>query len=97
MKDVQIGQVADSVLSVDFFYEEGEKGPFKPIARNIEMLRVSSKKSPYGVYMRAFPNSTIENVRVIDCKFENVEKGNVMQNAQNVTFNGTTINGKPVT
>jgi polygalacturonase len=97
MKDVQIGQVADSVLSIDFFYEEGEKGPFKPIARNIEMLRVSSKKSPYGVYMRAFPTSTIENVRVIDCKFENVEKGNVMQNAKNVTFNGTTINGKPVT
>jgi polygalacturonase len=96
MKDVQIGQVADSVLSVDFFYEEGERGPFRPVARNIEMLRVTSRKSPYGVYMRAFPGSTIENIKVVDCKFENVAKGNVMQNVNNVTFAGTTINGKPV-
>jgi len=96
MKDVTVGQVADSVLSVDFFYEEGDKGPFTPIARDIEMLRVTSNKSPYALYLRGFPTAPIEGVRVIDCKFANVEKGNVMQNAKNVTFDRTTINGKEV-
>jgi polygalacturonase len=96
MRDVQVGQVADSVLSVDFTYEEGDKGPFTPIARDIEMLRVTSKKSPYGVFLRGFPNAPVENVRVIDCHFENVDKGNVIQNANDVTFDRTTINGKEV-
>jgi polygalacturonase len=96
MKDVTVGQVADSVLSVDFFYEEGDKGPFTPIARDIEMLRVTSTKSPYALYLRGFPAAPIENVRIIDCKFANVEKGNVMQNAKNVTFDRSTINGKEV-
>ena len=94
MKDVQVGQVADSVLSIDFYYEEGDKGPFTPIARDIEMLRVSSKKSPYALVLRGFPASTIDNVRVVDCKFENVEKGNVLQNVKNVTFTRSTINGQ---
>ena len=84
------------MLSVDFFYEEGEKGPFTPVARDIEMLRVTSNKIPYALYLRGFPTATIDDVRVIDCKFANVEKGNVMQNAKNVTFDRTTINGKEV-
>ncbi|HEY9225669.1 MAG TPA: glycoside hydrolase family 28 protein, partial [Gemmatimonadaceae bacterium] len=94
MRDVQVGQVADSVLSVDFFYEEGNKGLFTPIARDIELLRVTSKRSPYGLYLRGFPTAAVENVRVIDCHFENVEKGNVLENVKGVTFERTTINGK---
>jgi polygalacturonase len=96
MRDVQVGQVADSVLSVDFTYEEGDKGPFTPVARDIEMLRVTSKKSPYGVFLRGFPNAPVENVRVIDCHFENVAKGNVVQNVKNISFDRTTINGEAV-
>ena len=94
MKDVKVGQVADSVLSVDFFYEEGSKGPYTPIARDIELLRVSSKKSPYALYLRGFPNAAVENVRIIDCTFDNVEKGNVLENVKNVTFTHTMINGR---
>jgi polygalacturonase len=55
MRDVTVGQVADSVLSIDFFYEEGDKGSFTPVAHDIEMRRVTSKKSPYGLYLRGFP------------------------------------------
>src|SRR5205085_3273649 len=39
MRDVTVGEVADSVLSIDFTYEEGAKGPFTPVARDVELLR----------------------------------------------------------
>jgi polygalacturonase len=97
MRDVTIGQVADSVLSIDFTYEEGDKGSFTPVARNVELLRVTSKKSPYALFLRGFATAPIENVRVIDCRFENVEKGNLMQNVKAVTFDRTTLNGKEIT
>ena len=48
MRDVTVGQVADSVLSIDFYYEEGDKGSFTPVARDIEIRHVTSRKSPYG-------------------------------------------------
>ncbi len=93
MRDVTVGQVADSILSIDFFYEEGNKGSFTPVARDIEMRRVTSKKSPYALYLRGFPNAPIESIRVIDCKFDNVEKGNVTEYVRGLDVTGTTING----
>jgi len=93
MRDVTVGQVADSVLSIDFFYEEGDKGSFTPVAHDIEMRRVTSKKSPYGLYLRGFPTAPIENIRVIDCKFDNVAKGNVTEHVRGLDLSGTTVNG----
>jgi len=96
MRDVAVGQVADSVLSIDFFYEEGDKGPFTPVARDIEVRHVTSRKSPYGVYLRGFASAPVENVRVVDCTFDNVAKGNVTENVRGLDWSGTTINGAAV-
>jgi len=96
MRDVTVGQVADSILSIDFTYEEGASGSFTPVARDIELLRVTSKKSPYGIYLRGFPTAPIEHVRVVDCRFDNVAEGNVRENANDVRFVRTKINGVDV-
>ena len=34
MRNVKVGRVADSVLQIDFRYEEGTNGIFKPVANN---------------------------------------------------------------
>ena len=93
MRDVAVGQVSDSILSIDFTYEEGVKGSFTPVARDIELLRVTSRNSPYGVYLKGFANAPIEHVRVVDCRFDNVTKGNLVENATDVRFVRTKING----
>ena len=93
MRDVTVGQVADSILSIDFFYEEGDKGPFTPVARDIEVERVSSRKSKYGLYLRGFARAPIENVRVRDCRFADVASGNVTEHVTGLDLRGTTING----
>ena len=96
MRDVTVGQVADSILSIDFFYEEGDKGPFTPVARDIELHRVTSRKSPYALYLRGFPNAPIDDVRVIDCHFADVAKGSVVEHVSRLDQRGTTVNGAPV-
>lgn len=96
MRDVTVGQVADSVLSIDFTYEEGASGSFTPIARDIEMRHVTSGKSTYGLYLRGFANAPIEGVRVVDCRFDGVAKGNLIEHANAVTFTRTKINGVDV-
>lgn len=93
MRDVQIGQVADAVLQIDFHYEEGAHGPFAPVARNINMSNITSQKSKYGVYLRGLPNAPIYDVRVVDADFRNVEKGNVTEHVRGMELENVRING----
>jgi len=97
MRDVTVGQVADAVMQIDFHYEEGTKGNFIPIVRDVEMRNVTSQKSNYGVYMRAFERSTIENIRLVDCRFDGVAKGNVAEHVRDLTFRNVRVNGREVT
>ncbi|HEX8774874.1 MAG TPA: glycosyl hydrolase family 28 protein [Pyrinomonadaceae bacterium] len=96
MRDVVVGQVADAVVSIDFYYEEGEKGTFTPIVRNVGVKNVISKKSKYALYMRGFKNSQITNILVEDCAFDNVAKPNVLESVENIELRNVLINGKPV-
>jgi polygalacturonase len=96
MRDVTIGQVADSVLSIDFYYEEGPRGPHIPVVRDVEMRNVTSRQSEYGIYVRAFDRSTIEDVRLIDCRFDGVEKGNVAEHVRRLRLENVKINGRDV-
>jgi len=96
MRDVTVGQVANAVLSIDFTYEEGAKGPFTPVARDVVMRSVTSRESKYGLYLKGFANAPIERVRVLDCHFGGVESGNVLEHVTGLDTTGTTINGAPV-
>ena len=96
MRDVTIGQVAESVLAVDFLYEEGANGAFVPIVRDVELRNVRSGKSTYALYLRSFPKAEISDVRVIDCTFDNVAKPSVTEGVANLVVRNTRINGSLV-
>ena len=96
MRDVQVGQLADAVLQVDFLYEEGANGNFPPIVRDVELLRVTSKKSNYGLYLRGYEKGTIDDVRVIDCTFDGVAKPDVVEDVTGLVRRNVTVNGEKV-
>jgi polygalacturonase len=96
MRDVTIGTVSDAVLSVDLFYEEGRQGPFVPVVRDVELLRVTSRKSKYGLYMRAYEKSEISDIRVVDCRFDGVERGNVTEGVRGLVLRDVQVNGRAV-
>jgi polygalacturonase len=96
MRNTEVGELADAVLQIDFRYEEGARGPYKPVARNIEMRNVTSKKSRFGISLRGLPNAPIENVHVQDCVFENVEKGNVVEHVNGLTLKNVRVNGSVI-
>jgi polygalacturonase len=95
-RNVTIGQVSDAVVHVDFFYEEGEGGPFLPVVRNIAIEDVSCKKSKYALYLRGFRSSPIHGVHLRRCTLDNVARGNVVQNVEDLSAEDVMINGKPM-
>jgi polygalacturonase len=91
MRDVEVGQVADAVLSIDFHYEEGANGPFKPLVRNVHMQNVTSKKSKYALYLRGLPNAPIYDISIENCTFDNVDQANVIEHVVDLDLDAVRI------
>ena len=82
MRDVTVGQVAEAVVTIDFFYEEGDGGKYPPIVRDVDVRNVTSKKSQHALLCadsrtRRSPASAFE-----DCVFDGVAKDDVLENVQ---------------
>ena len=97
MRDVTVGQVAEAVVTIDFFYEEGDAGKYPPTVRNIEVRNVTSKKSQYAFLLRGYPHAPITGVRVVDCRFDGVEKADVPESVKGLDLTNVSINGRLTT
>ncbi|MGA3143284.1 MAG: glycoside hydrolase family 28 protein [Verrucomicrobiota bacterium] len=81
MRNVNVGRVADSVLQIDFLYEEGTNGIYRPVARNVEMENIAVDHTPRVLNVRGFPGAEISNVRIYNSTFKQVAKPDVVQDA----------------
>ena len=74
MRKVNVGLVKDSVLQIDFLYEEGAKGEQKPVARNVLMENITVAQTPRVLNVRGFPAATISGVRIYNSSFKQIKK-----------------------
>lgn len=81
MRNVNVGLVKDSVLQIDFLYEEGAKGDFKPVARNVVMENITVAHTPRVLNVRGFPAAEISGVRIYNSTFKEIKKPDVIVDA----------------
>ena len=93
MRDVTVGEVAEAVVTINFFYEEGEGGKHLPVVRNIDVRNVTSRKSQHALLLRGFKNAPISGVRIQDCTFDGVAKPDVLENVKGVELRNVRVNG----
>jgi unsaturated rhamnogalacturonyl hydrolase len=91
VRNVEIGLVAEAVLTIDFVYEEGANGPFLPVVRNVVLEHVTSRASPRVMWIEGFAGAVIEGVRFSDCTFTGVSSAEVLQHAGSISFTNVTI------
>ena len=92
MRNVKVGQVAEAVVKIDFYYEEGDVGNFTPIVRNIEVKNVECDKSQFGIWIRAYERSPATKVHIESCTFNNVTQSNVLENVKDLSLINVRIN-----
>jgi polygalacturonase len=93
VRDISVGQVGNAAVSIDFYYEEGKVGSFKPVVRNVTIEKLRTQKTQYALYLRGFENAPIEKVAFIDCDFSGVAKPNVVENVRDISVRNVRING----
>jgi polygalacturonase len=93
MRDVTVGEVAEAVVTINFFYEEGEGGSHLPVVKDIDVRNVTSRKSEYALLLRGFKNAPISGVRIQDCTFDGVSKGDLLENVKGLELRNVRVNG----
>ena len=56
---VDVIGLPDAVLQVDFYYDTGDKGPERPVVRNIWISGLNARKAKYALSLRGFPGDRI--------------------------------------
>ena len=91
MRDVEIGRVSEALLTVDFLYEEGPKGEFPPVVRDIVFDRIVSHASPRLFFMVGFEGATIDRISISNSTFSGVSAAEVMEHVGKVDLDHVTI------
>jgi polygalacturonase len=95
-RNINIGQVAHAIITIDFNYEEGAKGKFTPVMRNFVADNIKSGKSEYVMDAQGLNNAPIYNIEIKNSTFENVAKGIIADHLKDAKLENVHINGKLV-
>ena len=95
-RNIQVGQVAHAVITIDFNYEEGAKGSFTPIVRDYSVDRLHSARSKHALDVQGLPGAPVINLHLTNCTFDNVAEGSIVRNVKDATYDNVRINGKSV-
>jgi polygalacturonase len=91
VRNIEIGEVSDAVLQIDFYYDTGDKGPERPIIRNIQVSGLTARKAKYGLFMKAFPGDPIRGVRLDNWTIDNAAQDNVIEHVEDLVMNQVKI------
>jgi unsaturated rhamnogalacturonyl hydrolase len=84
MRNTSVGRVADAVLQIDFLYEEGSNGPYRPCARAVVMENITVGETPRVLDVVGFPGAEISGVRIYNSSFKRVQGKDVIKDAADV-------------
>jgi len=81
VRNVTVGTVSDAALQIDFVYEEGAKGPHKPVVRNLVIEKMTVLKARRVLDVQGFPGSEISGVRIYNSTFSGMTKPDEVKEA----------------
>jgi hypothetical protein len=90
-RNIQVGQVAHAVITIDFNYEEGAKGSFTPVVRDYSVDRLHSTRSKHALDVQGLPGAPVINLHLTNCTFDNVAEGSIVKNVKDATYDNVSL------
>lgn len=95
-RNLEVGQVAHAVITIDFNYEEGAKGGFVPVVRDYTVDNLRSARSKHALDVQGLSGAPIVDLHLKNCTFDNVAEGNIVKNVKDATLENVKINGRVI-
>ena len=96
VRNLDVGQVSRAAVTIDFYYEEAENGPFTPRVRHVRIEGVKTRQAEYALYLRGFERAPIREVSIVDCDFNGVAKDDLVEQVVGLVVQNVRINGRRV-
>jgi len=96
VRKLEVGTVQD-LFVINFFYEEGENGPFSPVVRDISFQDVHCENAERVMDMRGFGHAPIRDVRLVNVTVDTATRPSRVVNVEGLSFDRVSVNGSPVT
>ena len=94
-RNIKIGRVSDSILTIDLIYGRVMEGAYPPQVRNVLMENITATSAPRVLSIIGTPKSVVENVRIVNSKFTGVEGPDRLIHSGTVTYQNVTIEEAP--
>lgn len=95
VRGLEVGTVRDLIV-INFYYEEGENGPFSPVVRDINIHDVRCATAERVLDMRGFEHAPIENVNLVNVVVDKATLPSRISNVKGLVFDKVTVNGVAV-
>lgn len=95
VRNIEVKQVGEAVLKINMFYGN-ETGTYIPKVRNVKLENVTSYKSNYGIWIKAYEQAPTTNIELNNCKFLNVSEGNLVEHADKIIFKNVYLNNHKI-
>jgi polygalacturonase len=95
VRNIDVGTVRD-LFVINFYYEEGENGPFSPVVRSINFHDIHCANAERFMDIRGFRHALIRDVNLVNITVDKVSKPSRVSNVEGMRFDNVTVNGKPV-
>jgi polygalacturonase len=96
-RDIAVGRVSKAAITCDFNYEEGAKGGFTPVLRNVTVERMHTRAAAQVLDLQGLPAAPVRDILLRDCRFDDVTRPSIVTHTQGLDLQNVRVNGRPVT
>jgi polygalacturonase len=96
LRDIKVGQVKNAAIRINQNYaSKVSYGEVKYTTyRNVFIERMTCDKADYAIQLKGVEALPIENIKIIDCQFNNIKKENVFEFVNDLVLENVTVNGE---
>jgi polygalacturonase len=95
VRNIEIGNVGD-LLVINFFYEEGENGPYAPLVSDIDIRDVHCENATRVMDTRGFDHARIRDLKLTNVHVKTVTEPSRISHVEGLVLDNVFVNGKLV-
>ena len=97
VRDITVEVVTQSVIVVDYNYQEGAQGPHVPVFDTFVAERVSCRQGPRALDLQGFEHAPLKGIEIRDCRFDGILRDSIVRHAPDLRLANISVNGASVT
>ena len=94
LRDIRVGEVNNAAIRINQnYHSKAAPGPVKYTTyRNIFVENMTCDKADYAIQILGLKEHPIENVKIINCRFNNIKEENVLESVNGLLIENVTVN-----